>query len=50
MSKSHFEQQMEKLDHNYNRYFQTTLKQLQKEYKEAYKTIDYQMVQGNGRD
>ncbi|MTO25263.1 hypothetical protein GMC23_14510 [Turicibacter sanguinis] len=44
MSKSHFEQQMEKLDHNYNRYFQTTLKQLQKEYKEAYKTIEVEII------
>ena len=34
MSKSHFEQQMEKLDHNYNHYFKFTLKTLQKEYKD----------------
>lgn len=44
MAKSHFEQQMEKLDHNYNRYFKSTLKALQKEYKEAYETIEIEII------
>lgn len=44
MSKSHFEQQMEKLDHNYNHYFKFTLKTLQKEYKEAYETIEIEII------
>lgn len=44
MAKSHFEQQMEKLDNNYNRYFKSTLKQLQKEYKEAYETIEIEII------
>lgn len=44
MAKSYFEQQMEKLDNNYNRYFKSTLKQLQKEYKEAYETIEIEII------
>lgn len=44
MAKSHFEQQMEKLDHNYNRYFKSTLKALQKEYKETYDTIEVEII------
>ena len=44
MAKSHFEQQMEKLDNNYNRYFKSTLKVLQKEYKEAYETIEIEII------
>lgn len=35
---------MEKLDNNYNRYFKSTLKQLQKEYKEAYETIEIEII------
>lgn len=44
MARSYFEQQMEKLDNNYNRYFKSTLKQLQKEYKEAYETIEIEII------
>ena len=44
MPKSHFEQQMEKLDNNYNRYFKSTLKALQKEYKEAYEDIEIEII------
>lgn len=44
MAKSHFEQRMEKLDNNYNRYFKSTLKALQKEYKEAYETIEIEII------
>lgn len=44
MAKSHFEQKMEKLDNNYNRYFKSTLKALQKEYKEAYEDIEIEII------
>lgn len=44
MAKSHFEQKMEKLDNNYNRYFKSTLKALQKEYKEAYEDIEIEIL------
>lgn len=44
MAKSHFEQKMEKLDNNYNRYFKSTLKSLQKEYKEAYEDIEIEIL------
>lgn len=44
MAKSHFQQQMERLDHNYNLYFNSTLKALQKEYKEAYDTIEIEII------
>lgn len=44
MVKSHFEQQMDKLDHNYNRYFNSTLKALKKEYKEAYDAITVEII------
>lgn len=44
MAKSHFKQQMEKLDNNYNRYFKSTLKVLQKEYKEAYDNIEIEII------
>ena len=44
MPKSHFEQKMEKLDNNYNRYFKSTLKALQKEYKEAYEDIEIEII------
>ena len=44
MAKSHFQQQMERLDYNYNLYFNSTLKALQKEYKEAYDTIEIEII------
>ena len=44
MAKSHFEQKMEKLDNNYNRYFKSTLKTLQNEYKEAYEDIEVEII------
>ena len=44
MAKSHFEQQMEKLDNNYLRYFNLTLKQLKKEYKKAYEDIEVEII------
>ena len=44
MVKSHFEQQMDKLDHNYNRYFNSTLKALKKEYKESYDAITVEII------
>lgn len=44
MPKSHFQQKMEKLDNNYNRYFKSTLKELQKEYKIAYDTIKVEII------
>lgn len=44
MAKSHFEQQMDKLNGNYNYYFQSTLKQLQDEYKETYKSIEIEIL------
>ena len=44
MPKSHFQQKMEKLDNNYNRYFKSTLKELQKEYKIAYDTIEVEII------
>ena len=44
MPKSHFEKQMEKLDNNYNRYFKSTLKALQKEYQQAYKDIEIEII------
>ena len=44
MPKSHFEQQMEKLDNNYNRYFKSTLRALQKEYQQAYKEIEIEIL------
>ena len=44
MAKSHFEQKMEKLDSNYNRYFKSTLKALQDEYKEAYEDIEIEII------
>ena len=43
-NKSHFEQQMEKLDKNYLRYFNLTLKQLKKEYKKAYEDIELEII------
>ena len=44
MPKSHFEQQMEKLDNNYNKYFKRTLRELQKEYQQAYKDIEIEII------
>lgn len=44
MRKTHFQLQMEKLDNNYNRYFNLTLKQLQKEYKKAYEDIEIEII------
>ena len=44
MAKSYFEQQMDRLDNNYNQYFKSTLKQLQKEYKEAYDNIEIEII------
>ena len=44
MAKSFFEQKMEKLDNNYNRYFKSTLKVLQKEYKEVYENIEIEII------
>lgn len=44
MAKSYFEQRMDKLENNYNRYFKSTLKVLQKEYKEAYETIEIEII------
>lgn len=44
MKKTYFEQQIEKLDHNYNRYFNSTLKALQTEYKEVYEIIEVEII------
>ena len=44
MKKTHFEHRMNTLDDNYNRYFRITLKQLKKEYKEAYDTIEIEII------
>ena len=44
MPKSHFEKQMEKLDNNYNKYFKRTLRELQKEYQQAYKEIEIDIL------
>lgn len=44
MAKSHFEQQVDRLNKNYNRYFNLTLKQLQREYKQAYEDIELEIV------
>ena len=44
MPKSHFEQQMDKLDGNYNKYFKRTLRALQKEYQQAYKDIEIEII------
>ena len=44
MPKSHFEQQMDKLDGNYNKYFKRTLRELQREYQQAYKEIEIDIL------
>lgn len=44
MAKSHFEQQMDKLDGNYNKYFKRTLRELQREYQQAYKEIEIDIL------
>ncbi len=44
MAITFFEQKMEKLEQHYQRYFRMTLKQLQKEYKEAYDTIEIEII------
>lgn len=38
--KTYFEQKMDMLDNNYNKYFNSTLKELQKGYQQAYKDIE----------
>ena len=42
--KTYFEQKMEMLDNNYNKYFNSTLKELQKGYRKAYKDIDVEIL------
>ena len=42
--KTYFEQRMEAMDNNYNKYFNSTLKQLQKGYQQAYKDIELEIL------
>ena len=42
--KTYFEQKMDMLDNNYNKYFNSTLKELQKGYQQAYKDIELEIL------
>ncbi len=42
--KTYFEQRMEAMDNNYNKYFNSTLKELQKGYQQAYKDIELEIL------
>ena len=42
--KTYFEQRMETMDNNYNKYFNSTLKELQKGYQQAYKDVELEIL------